>query len=152
MEPIHRPPIPAHGHRHSHAGVELVFDSGLGVYLVVDRHNHFYTEGRFYRYAYDGWQISTELEGGWHQVARPSLPPGLAKKHKPDKGDQHGNKGDQHGDKGDQHGNKGDQHGNKGDQRGTKATSTGTKATSAGTKATSRGSESTRPNTKKIRR
>jgi len=124
----HPPPAhPRHGHRHSHAGVELVFNSDLGVYLVVDRHNHFYTEGRFYRYAYDGWQISTELEGGWHQVARPSLPPGLAKKHKPDKGDHHGNKGDQHGDKGDQHGNKDDQRGNKGDQRGNKGDQRGNK-------------------------
>ena len=79
------PAQPAQGHRHNHAGAELVFDSNLGVYLVVDRHDHFYTEGRFYRYAEDGWQISTELEGGWHQVARPALPPGLAKKHKPKK-------------------------------------------------------------------
>jgi len=132
------PAQPAHGHRHSHAGVQLVFDSGLGVYVVVDRHNHFYTKGRFYRYAHDGWQISTQLDGGWHQVARPALPPGLAKKHKPDKGDhradkgdqhgnkqgnkgdKHGNKGDQHGNKGDRHGDKGDKHGNKGDQRGNK--------------------------------
>jgi len=83
----HPPPAhPPNGHRHSHAGVDLVFDSALGVYLVVDRHNHFYAEGHFYRYAEDGWQISTEPKGGWHQVAGPALPPGLVKKHEPDKG------------------------------------------------------------------
>jgi hypothetical protein len=108
------------------------------VYVVVDRHNHFYTKGRFYRYAHDGWQISTQMDGGWHQVARPALPPGLAKKHKPDKGDhradkgdqhgnKHGNKGDQHGNKGDRHGDKGDQRGNKGDQRGNKGDQRGNK-------------------------
>jgi hypothetical protein len=80
------PAHPPHGHRHTHAGVQLVFDSGLGVYLVVDRHDHFYTEGRFYRYADDGWQVSTQLKGDWHQVARPGLPPGLAKKHTPGPG------------------------------------------------------------------
>ncbi len=141
-------PPPAHprqGHRHSHAGVQLVFDSALGVYLVVDRHDHFYTEGRFYRYAHDGWQISTHLDRGWHQVARPALPPGLAKKHKPDKGDHradkgaHGNKGDHRGDKGDQRGDKGDQRGDKGDQRGNKADQRGNKGDQRGNKGDQRG-------------
>ena len=80
------PAHPPHGHHHTHAGVQLVFDSGLGLYLVVDRHDHFYTEGRFYRYADDGWQVSTQLKGDWRQVAHRGLPPGLAKKHTPGPG------------------------------------------------------------------
>ena len=87
----YKPPAhPPEGHRQSHAGVELVFDSDLGVYLVVGWHDHFYAEGRFYRFAEDGWQISTELEESWHQVLGPALPPGLAKKHKPGEGHRRG--------------------------------------------------------------
>ncbi len=82
-------PPPAHpsdGYRHSHAGVELVFDSGIGVYVVAGWQDYFYAEGRFYRFAKKGWQISAELEGGWQLVATRALPPGLAKKHKRGKG------------------------------------------------------------------
>lgn len=80
------PPHPPHGHRQHHAGVELIFDSGLGLYVVVGWHDHFFYEGHFYRHIGDVWQQSTALRGHWQPTGAPSLPPGLAKKHKRGKG------------------------------------------------------------------
>lgn len=76
------PHAPAHGYRHKHAhhGVDLVFDSGLGVYIVVNLTDHYYHDGHFFR-LHDGvWQISAHLNHGWKHASK-RLPPGLAKKH-----------------------------------------------------------------------
>jgi hypothetical protein len=78
------PHAPAHGYRHkhkTHAGeVQLVFDSGLGLYLVVGWPGHFYDTGHYYRKADGVWLISTRLDTGWVAVSAKKLPPGLAKK------------------------------------------------------------------------
>ena len=76
----HGPPphAPAHGYRHKHQdGVELVFDSGRGVYVVVDIPNHYYIDGRYYRLRADQWQVSAHFDGPWGVVAEVSLPVGL---------------------------------------------------------------------------
>ena len=78
------PHAPAHGYRHkhkTHAGqVELVFDSGRGVYLVVGWPGHFFHDGHYYRQANGSWQFSARLDTGWHAASSKRLPPGLAKK------------------------------------------------------------------------
>lgn len=82
------PHAPAHGYRHKlPAGVELVFDSGLGVYAVVDFPDHFYYEGKFYRNLGAGWEISVTFGGSWSVTASSAIPVGLHK-HK-----RHGRKG-----------------------------------------------------------
>lgn len=76
----HGPPAhaPAHGYRRKQvAGVELVFDSGIGVYVVVGHSDHYYHEGYFYRCINGRWEISLEPDSGWAFVAVDSLPPGL---------------------------------------------------------------------------
>lgn len=84
--PGHGPPphAPAHGYRTKHRqggeSVDLVFDAGLGVYVVVDLPDHFYWEGRYLRVEGDTWYASVRLDDGWEPVSASSLPPGLRKK------------------------------------------------------------------------
>ena len=79
----HGPPAhaPAHGHRRKHApDVQLVFDSGLGVYVVIDLPNHYYLDGCYYRFNGTHWQTSVDLKSGWSTVPPHSIPPGLRAK------------------------------------------------------------------------
>jgi hypothetical protein len=59
------------------AGVELVFDSGRGVYVVVGLSNHYYHDGYFYRLRSGLWEMSLKSDGGWKAVSQKSLPLGL---------------------------------------------------------------------------
>jgi hypothetical protein len=78
------PHAPAHGHRRkqqdSAGDVKLVFDSKLGVYVVIDMPNHYYWNGYYLRIEDGSWYASAELEGDWAPRASNSLPPGLRKK------------------------------------------------------------------------
>ena len=80
------PHAPAHGYRHRHGhghgrgGVELVFDSGLGVYAVVGFDNHYFHDGHFYRQAAFGWELSTRIDGGWVVAQYSVVPPRLAER------------------------------------------------------------------------
>jgi len=75
----HGPPphAPAHGYRHKYHGVELVYDWGHGVYVVVGFPSHYFYEGHFYRFQGDQWEMSVEIGGPWKSVSGASLPPGL---------------------------------------------------------------------------
>ncbi len=60
------PHAPAHGYRHKHYH-DLMFDSGLGVYIVVGRPDYYFWDKRYYRY-YDGyWQFSSKIDGRWYR-------------------------------------------------------------------------------------
>jgi len=80
----HGPPphAPAHGYRHKYQDVELVYDSGRGVYVVVDFPDHFYFKGHYYRFYEPHWQVSVHIEGPWEFVSERELPPGLRGKGK----------------------------------------------------------------------
>jgi hypothetical protein len=72
---------PAHGYRRKHpTGVELVFDSGRGVYVVVGLADHYYYDGYFYRLRGDVWEMSLKCDSGWASVSMALLPPGLQAK------------------------------------------------------------------------
>lgn len=78
----HGPPphAPAHGYRYHYDGVELVYDSGLGVYAVVGYPDYYFYDGYYFR-VYDGrWQMSGSLERDWNEAPGRNVPPGLAKK------------------------------------------------------------------------
>jgi hypothetical protein len=85
----HGPPphAPAHGYRHKHpGGVELWFDGAIGVYVVVGAADHYFHDGRFYRWSDVVWLVSTHPRGPWGRTADASVPRGLwgmkkAKKH-----------------------------------------------------------------------
>ena len=76
------PHAPAHGHRHKQQGVELVYDSGRGVYVVVELPNHYYYEGRYYRILANQWQAAINIDGPWKPISEESLPPGLRARQK----------------------------------------------------------------------
>lgn len=72
---------PAHGHRRKHvAGVELVFDAGMGVYVVVGCVDHYYYDGTFFRLHDSVWEMSLHPDRDWGPLGHKSLPPGLAAK------------------------------------------------------------------------
>lgn len=76
----HGPPAhaPAHGYRRKHvAGMELVFDSGRGIYVVVGHSDHYYHDGHFYRLRGGLWEMSLKPNSGWKVVSGKSLPMGL---------------------------------------------------------------------------
>lgn len=84
------PHAPAHGYRHRQDnGMELVFDSGLGVYVVVN-HSDVYFHNSFYlRFFNDRWVMSAHFDGPWEDARENQVPPKL-KKSKPKKGKKKG--------------------------------------------------------------
>ncbi|MBW2233436.1 MAG: hypothetical protein JRH17_23905 [Deltaproteobacteria bacterium] len=80
------PHAPAHGYRHKqrHQGrdLDLVFDTNLGVYVVVSLPNRYYWNGYYLRIDGSQWYASTNLDSGWELRSDDSLPPGLKKQKK----------------------------------------------------------------------
>jgi hypothetical protein len=79
VKPGPPPHAPAHGYRHKleRDSVELLFDSGLGVYVVVDLADVFFYEGHYYRCEGERWFISPRPRDGWLVVAVAEVPGGL---------------------------------------------------------------------------
>jgi hypothetical protein len=87
----HGPPphAPAHGYRKKHrhayhhrdAEVEVVFDGGLGVYVVLGLPSHYYWEGRYLRVRSGRWYASRHLDAGWSVCDEASVPKALRTKH-----------------------------------------------------------------------
>ena len=77
------PHAPAHGYRHKRmtrmGEVQLVFDSGIGVYVVVGHAGHYFYRGNFYRSLNSVWHVSAHIDTGWAVVGSQALPRGLAK-------------------------------------------------------------------------
>ena len=72
------PHAPAHGYRHkSHDGIDIEFDAGKGVYVVVGVSNHYYHKGKYYRFRDDWWETGITFKGEWKSVSERSLPSGL---------------------------------------------------------------------------
>jgi len=76
------PRTAAHGYVMVHSGVELVFDSGLGLYVVTGYPNYYYYGGYYYR-VYGGGRYARcrRIHGSWSSISPSNLPPGLAKKY-----------------------------------------------------------------------
>jgi len=70
---------PAHGYRRKFQqdGVSLQFESGLGVYVVVDLADVFFSDGRYLRFDGRDWFSSRQPRGGWVRIALDDLPQGL---------------------------------------------------------------------------
>jgi hypothetical protein len=73
------PHAPAHGYRRKHAqdGVDMVFDSGLGVYVVVGTPDCWWADSRYYRWHDGAWSIGARVSGPWTVVALDDVPSGL---------------------------------------------------------------------------
>jgi hypothetical protein len=70
---------PAHGYRaRSAQGVEMVFDSGLGVFVVLGTPGAYFWRDFYYRQDRGGrWERCDRLDGAWMGIVETSLPPGL---------------------------------------------------------------------------
>ena len=73
------PHAPAHGYRHKHGDSELIFDTKLGVYIVLGHDHHYFDGSHYFRWV-DGWQVSKNLRGSWTTISTGDVPPGLLKK------------------------------------------------------------------------
>ncbi|MFH1006880.1 MAG: hypothetical protein V1800_05165 [Candidatus Latescibacterota bacterium] len=76
----HGPPphAPAHGYRHMHNhGVELEFDSGLGVYGVLKFPSTYFLDGMYFRWFKSHWEVATHFEGPWKGSVKKDVPPKL---------------------------------------------------------------------------
>lgn len=72
------PWAPVHGHRHKHReGVELRYDAGLGVYLVVGHPGHYFRGELYYRQVNRTWTASAAIDGPWWTIAVDDVPLGL---------------------------------------------------------------------------
>lgn len=93
---------PAHGYQKKHPqGPELVFDSGLGVYVAVGIADLHFHNDNFFRWSNGQWEISVGYEGPWSVSTSTEVPPGLQKKGKGNQGNKGGKgKGKGKGNKG----------------------------------------------------
>lgn len=77
----HAPRAPAHGDRHKQTGLpDLVYDSRLGVYVVLGYPDYFHDGRLYFRVVSGRWQSSVELDGTWKSCSHGDLPHGLAAK------------------------------------------------------------------------
>ncbi len=78
------PHAPAHGHRRKfHNGVEVIYNSGYGAYVVVGHTDHYFFDGHYYRFYKNNWQVSVSINNPkWKSAKLEILPPGLKAKHK----------------------------------------------------------------------
>ena len=77
LKPGPPPHAPAHGYRRKYQGVELVYDSGRGIYVVIGFPNHYYFKGHYYRLGEVEWEVGVILEGPWKVISYDELPKGL---------------------------------------------------------------------------
>ncbi|MBN2317014.1 MAG: hypothetical protein JXM79_24015 [Sedimentisphaerales bacterium] len=72
---------PAHGHHRKYVeGVELIYDAGLGLYVVVGYTDYYYYDGTFYRLHAGLWEMSLYPDRDWEPLYHKPLPPGLRAK------------------------------------------------------------------------
>ncbi len=65
----HGPPphAPAHGYRHHQHGVDLVFDSGIGVYVIIGHPGIYFYNGLYLNFGPTGhWRAAKHYKGPWH--------------------------------------------------------------------------------------
>lgn len=75
------PHAPAHGYRAKHQGHDLTFDTGLGVYVVVDLPSTYFHNGLYFRLGDSGeWMASVELGTGWRPAKDYEVPSKLKEK------------------------------------------------------------------------
>ncbi len=77
------PHAPSHGYYRHRSGPQLqfVFDDALGVFAVVGHSDHYYFEGRYYRWWDGAWQASVRIDDGWNRCGERELPERLGKRH-----------------------------------------------------------------------
>jgi hypothetical protein len=73
------PHAPAHGYRHKHGDVVVVYSKTLSVYTVEGHSGYYFHTNAFYRSTKHGWQRSAGVKGPWKTIRDSDLPGGLQK-------------------------------------------------------------------------
>lgn len=69
------PHAPAHGYRaRTSEGIEIAYDSKLGLYVVVGLSNHYFCEGLYYRFNGGHWEVTAKFHDSWEAVAEYKVP------------------------------------------------------------------------------
>lgn len=70
------PHAPAHGYRHKqHHGHDLVYDSGIDAYIVLNVPETYFGNDLYIRLSTDGrWLVSAALDGGWRLAMGNEVP------------------------------------------------------------------------------
>ena len=90
------PHAPAHGYRHKHQdGIDLEYDSGLGVYFSVKMPSVYFYNGLYMQLSDGNWEVSANFNGPW----RPEVEEQVPYKLKKTKGEKHREKIKGHGKK-----------------------------------------------------
>jgi len=93
------PHAPAHGYRHKHENVVLIYDQGLGVYIVSGYKDVYFYRGHYYRLHNGVFQTAVKIDGQWDRAWDHLVPPGLQKKiaqNKKENEKNHGKKNKKH--------------------------------------------------------
>ena len=75
---------PAHGYRTINHAPNMVYDSHLGVYVLLDLPDHYYFNNVYYRYNRNNWFYRYKDTDKWRKFDKRKLPPGLARKYQDD--------------------------------------------------------------------
>jgi len=59
----------------------LVFDVGLGVYVIVDRPDYYWHRDRYLHWASGSWRVSDRFDGHWAEISIDAVPARLVSKH-----------------------------------------------------------------------
>ena len=68
------PHAPAHGYRHRYDNHELKFDTGYGVYLVLNNPGLYFYNDHYIRFYNDSWQITNRLQDRWRPARQNDVP------------------------------------------------------------------------------
>lgn len=71
------PTVAEDGYRHHHAGMTLIYEAELGVYRVGSLEDHFFHDGRFYRFFQGSWYAAPHVIGPWAPAPAAALPEAL---------------------------------------------------------------------------
>ncbi|MCF7825676.1 MAG: hypothetical protein K9N29_03415 [Candidatus Marinimicrobia bacterium] len=72
---------PAHGYRKKNRhGMEMTFDSNLGIYIMMSYPSYYYWDGTYYRINNNQWESSKDVKKHWKKINKQKLPKGLKNK------------------------------------------------------------------------
>jgi hypothetical protein len=75
------PYAPAHGYRTKIHGHNMLYDAHLGVYVLLDLHDHYYHNLVYYKYNKKNWYYRQHDKDKWRKYDKRKLPEGLSRKY-----------------------------------------------------------------------
>ncbi|HEC18124.1 MAG TPA: hypothetical protein ENI97_02140 [Gammaproteobacteria bacterium] len=86
------PHAPAHGYRYYAYDHELQYNSGFGVYVVIDSPDMYFYDDHYIRYYGGHWQIRNRLQDVWRPAGKNDIPHKLRKARRLQRAEHHEHK------------------------------------------------------------